>query len=167
MRPSLNPLATGSDSGGAPSSSSSGGSLLARRRSSRSAARVDVAPLLADLSLRGAIPSPSLAELDDEVHPTVIGESSHAMTPASEASSPVVSRAPGSFSAMDEAATKKVVESDFRPTRDFVSTPFPGKRPAWIDEEDELDSPVRGSTPQRDAIVGLRRAAEHDKGEAQ
>ena len=151
VRPSLNPLGGTSDSGG-PSSSNS---LLARRRSSRSTARPDVLPLLADLSLAGALPSPSLAELDDDVRPTVIGESSHAQTPASEASSPVVARAPG-------GGVKQLVESEFRPTRDFVSTPFPGKRPDWIDEEDELDSPVRPSTAQRDAVVGPRSAAQGD-----
>ncbi|GAA5907532.1 hypothetical protein JCM8208_001407 [Rhodotorula glutinis] len=146
VRPSLNPLGGSNDSGG-PSSS---GSLLARRRSSRSTARPDNLPLLADLSLAGALPSPSLAELDDDVRPTVIGESSHAQTPASEASSPVVARAPGA------GGVKQLVESEFRSTRDWVSTPFPGK-PDWIDEEDELDSPVRTSTAQRDAVVGTRR----------
>ncbi|GAA5944476.1 hypothetical protein JCM3775_005870 [Rhodotorula graminis] len=153
VRPSLNPLGGSSDSGGPPSS----GSLLARRRSSRSTARPDVLPLLADLSLAGALPSPSLAELDDDVRPTVIGESSHAQTPASEASSPVVARAPGA------GVVKQLVETEFRPTRDKVHTPFPGRLPNWIDEEDELDSPVRTSSSQRDAVVGSKsEAAEQD-----
>ncbi|GAA5855188.1 hypothetical protein JCM9279_007583 [Rhodotorula babjevae] len=155
VRPSLNPLGGSSDS----SAPSSNGSLLARRRSSRSTARPDVLPLLADLSLAGALPSPSLAELDDDVRPTVIGESSHAQTPASEASSPVVARAPG--------GVKQVVETEFRPTRELVSTPFPSKMPDWIDEEDELDSPACTSTAQRDAIVGSRKeAAEQDDAQA-
>ncbi|BGP41263.1 hypothetical protein JCM10450v2_005305 [Rhodotorula kratochvilovae] len=147
VRPSLNPLGATSSSGGS-------GSLLARRRSSRTAARADVLPMLSDLSLKGALPTAGLAldELDDTVRPAVIGESSHAQTPASEAASPVLAR-------NGAGRAKEVVEGEFKPTRSFVPTPFPEKRPHWLsDEEDELDSPVQPFSPagQREHVVGSR-----------
>ncbi|GAA6055869.1 hypothetical protein JCM3770_001531 [Rhodotorula araucariae] len=155
VRPSLSPLGTGS------SSSSSGSGLLARRRSSRSTARADVLPMLSDLSLKGALPAAGLAldDLDDTVRPAVIGESSHAQTPASEAASPVHARGRPQEGAME------VVEGAFKPTRSFVPTPFPEKRPHWLsDEEDELDSPVQPFSPVGSSTGN--KASEDDKADS-
>lgn len=116
------------------SSTSSGGSLLQRRRSSQGAhGRERPAFAITELKLP-ALPTPPLAELplqldqlDDSIPTTIIGESSAAVTPASEGGG-----TPG-FKA-------SVVERPFKPTRTFVATPFPEKKSFLPDEDDEDDS---------------------------
>ncbi|BGP33316.1 hypothetical protein JCM10296v2_005114 [Rhodotorula toruloides] len=122
-RPSLNPLSN------SPSPPLSSGSLLARRRSSRTTSRPDMIPLLTDLKLDD-LPTPKLDELDDTIRPEVIGKSSHAQTPSTDVLSPTTVR-------RIEKDGAQVVETDFKPTRSFVPTPFPSARKDWLDEDDE------------------------------
>lgn len=73
------------------------------------------------------LPKP-LAELDDVVRPDIIGHASAADTPASEALSPGLTPAtPGSLA--------------YKPTKKFVSTPYPEKK-GWLGDSDgdEVDS---------------------------
>lgn len=79
-----------------------------------------------------ALPTPplseipvSLDELDDTIPTTIIGESSAAVTPGTPAEDAEVFRIP------------------FKPTRSFVSTPFPEKR-SFIDDEDEDEDDEEG-----------------------
>ncbi|BGP01051.1 hypothetical protein RTBOTA2_004457 [Rhodotorula toruloides] len=122
-RPLLNPLSN------SPSPPPSSGSLLARRRSSRTTSRPDMIPLLTDLKLDD-LPTPKLDELDDTIRPEVIGKSSHAQTPSTDVLSPTTVR-------RIEKDGAQVVETDFKPTRSFVPTPFPSARKDWLDEDDE------------------------------
>ncbi|ORY70623.1 hypothetical protein BCR35DRAFT_167050 [Leucosporidium creatinivorum] len=113
------------------SSTSSGSSLLQRRRSSQGAhGRERPAFAITELKLP-SLPTPPLAELplelsqlDDKIPETIIGESSAAVTPASEGGG-----TPGAKAA--------IVERPFKPTRTFVATPFPEKKSFLPDDDDD------------------------------
>ncbi|GAA5870866.1 hypothetical protein JCM8547_001727 [Rhodosporidiobolus lusitaniae] len=144
---SLNPSSSSSSSS---SSGPSPGSLLARRRSSRSAVRSDILPLLKDLKLDELPPAPLEDLLDDTVRPAVIGESSAAVTPLVEEEN-----------AEGRKEQARVVVRPFKPTRSFVSTPFPKKANNYFssDEEDEEDEEDEAKQ-EKSGVVGEKQKEE-------
>lgn len=152
-RPSARPLPGSSSSSSSSSSSTSAdppssGSLLARRRSSRSASvsgtqRPNFTPFLplADLSL--SLPAAPLEDiLDDTVRPKIIGESAAAVTPVREEMTPG-----------KEGQAVRVVEGRYKPTKKFVSTPFPTRTEFLSDDDDDDDDEEEEEKKEEESAV--------------